>query len=90
MGSIPLNVWYQCDWCGWWGYFSSEILPEEYVLLDIDMVGYICLRCYELDEPPWRPNNCDRCAADMDHLFRQVLNEVAIRTVAEFLAANVP
>ena len=90
MGTVPLDEWFQCEWCGWWGYFSHEEIPEEYELLDIDMVGYLCLRCFRADEPPWHPNNRDRCQTHMDHLFGKVLNEVATRRIAEFLADNVP
>ena len=94
MGTIPHNVWYQCDWCGWYGYFTSEVIPENNVLLDCDflaMKGIICLRCFELGEPPWRPNNRDRCAAYLDLSLGQALKAVSVlRTVAEFLAANEP
>ena len=93
LGALPHDVWKNCDWCGWWGYFSCEVIPEKYVLLDCDfrhMNGIICLRCFELKEPPWRPNNRDRCAAHLDISLGQVLNEVVLRTVAEFLAANEP
>ena len=94
MGTLPQGKWGSCDWCGWYGLFSCEVIPEKYVLLDCDflaMKGIICLRCFELGEPPWRPNNRDRCAADLDLSLGQVLNAVSVlRTVAEFLAANEP
>ena len=95
MGTLPQDDWYQCDWCGWNGYFSCEVIPEKYVLLDLHfrhMNGIICLRCFELGEPPWRRNNRDRCAAYLDLYLGlgQFLNENVLRTVAEFLAANEP
>ena len=92
MGTLPLDEWFQCDWCQWWGYFSSEEMPEKYELLDIDGVGYLCLRCFQADEPPWRPNNRDRCHGWMINLFANRLGgeNGTTRLIAEFLADNVP
>ena len=92
MGSVPLHEWFQCDWCGWWGYFSNEEMPEKYELIDVDMVGFLCVRCFGSREPPWRPNNRDRCHRWMIHLFANSLDgdNGTTRLIAEFLADNAP
>ena len=81
-----------CDWCGWWGYFDCEEVPAKYKLIDCDrngLDGVLCTRCYDLAEPPWRPNNRDRWHEWLLQVFRTTeLNTDVQRTIAEYLAQN--
>ena len=90
MGSFDNDAWYSCDWCGWFGYFGPDV-PDKYVLYDVDgCPGYVlCLRCIDLEEPPWRPNNRDRWHEWLMKVFRTTaLNTNTHRKIAEYLAAN--
>ena len=85
------DEWYQCGWCGWWGYFSAEEVPLKYCLW-----GPLpkCERCIDLAEPPWRPNNRDRChewLLKVSHKTRMAkLDTYTVRIIAEFIAKNIP
>ena len=90
------DKWLQCDWCGWWGHTDWDE-PADMALSDGDgdQLMVFCLRCNELEEPPWYPNNRQRCAdwflnisrglPNPDH--QQAAAEVS-RKIAEFLASN--
>ena len=62
-------------------------------LTDIDGVGVLCTHCFELSEPPWRPNNRQRCAKwftsgnALPHALRM---QTVAKVVSEYLAGNVP
>ena len=74
--------WQQCDWCNWWGKIDSVDwgLPDKFCLIEGIRVhrdghreGYrLCLRCMDLDEPPWWPNNIQRCENKLAHLLPKV------------------
>ena len=53
MGSFDHSQWYQCDSCGWYGYFGPDV-PQERTLYDIDGCKrwFLCRWCYE------RSNGC--------------------------------
>ena len=53
MGSLDHSQWYQCDSCGWYGYFGPDV-PQERKLYDIDGCKrwFLCRWCYE------RSNGC--------------------------------
>ena len=74
---------------------ADEYLGGAEPLTDIDGVGLLCDRCYDLEEPPWYPNNRQRCSIWIrEMLFRHImanrdLDGVAAR-VAVYLAENVP
>ena len=83
-----------CDWCGWWGYFGPGV-PAKYELRDVNRCGelfVLCLRCFKLDEPPWRPNNRDRCHEWVVKVCRgsriAALSPPIQRLIAEMLAEN--
>ena len=50
---------------------------------------FMCLRCDELDEPPWWPNNRDRCYMSMQRrgLFTDLPHAVR-RDIACYIAVN--
>ena len=95
MGSYG-DVWLQCEWCWQWG----KCLWDEYLdgaepLWDVDGVGLLCDRCLELEEPPWYPNNRQRCSVYLDHmLFRYIYPDTAVpevsKLVADHIASNEP
>ena len=91
MGSVDPHKWYQCDWCEWWGKCSWDV-PDRDALINFDSCDglcFICLRCHELDEPPWRPNNRDRYYMSMQRLgFFKELPHTARRDIACYLAKN--
>ena len=93
MGSYG-DRWLQCAWCWAWGRCChDDFLQGAWPLTDIDGIGVLCDFCFELEEPPWRPNNRQRCEQYM--VFGRVLPlhvripEVA-RILALFLASNEP
>ena len=95
MGSYG-DEWLRCAWCWRWGKcLLDEFLDGAEPLIDIDMVGTLCERCFELEEPPWRPNNRQRYARRIRALWlRRVLGnrevgEVSL-LIASYLAANEP
>ena len=96
MGSFANDEWYQCHWCGWWGYFGGADVPDKYVLLDVDgpSLCLLCMRCVWLDEPPWWPNNRDRCHEWLLQVFRTNRTAASVinthREIAEYLADNEP
>ena len=61
-------------------------------LWDVDGVGVLCDNCSEMSEPPWRPNNRDRCAYHLTLCLPHALrgDEVLLKAVADFIADNVP
>ena len=84
------DEWYRCHWCDWRGYFNHVYVPDKYVLIDDEGFAptMLCLRCIELEEPPWRPNNRQRCQTRLSKLFSN-LDDESTRLIAEYLAANV-
>jgi len=94
--------WYICDWCGWWGYLDGPSVPDKYKLYDtrkwkknVPFFTLLCMRCFELEEPPWRPNKRDLCHEWLLRIFRPL--ELAriditytLRLIAEYLAENMP
>ena len=61
MGSYG-DRWLQCAWCWAWGRCChDDFLQGAWPLTDIDGIGVLCDFCFELEEPPWRPNNRQRC-----------------------------
>ena len=82
-----------CDWCGWWGY-AGPMVPARFMIVESGKNGKLlgfCLRCIKLDEPPWWPNNRDRCHEWLLQVFRTTeLNTDVQRTIAEMLASNCP
>ena len=69
-------------------------------LTDVDAVGgVLCDWCLELEEPPWWPNNRQRCAQwlcvgkvlPIRFLGKRSPDEdLLIKTIADFLAVNDP
>ena len=93
--------WYtygNCEWCGFCGCHGPTV-PEdnEYKLRDVNRCHKLykmCHRCIKLDEPPWRPNNRDRCDMWLQQVFGQSrmakLDQPTQRLIAEMLADNDP
>ena len=86
-----------CDWCGWWGGYAGPMVPARFMIVESDKNGKLlglCLRCIKLDEPPWKPNNRDRCDMWLQQVFRQSrmakLDQPTQRLIAEMLADNDP
>ena len=94
--------WLMCRWCGWWDRFIDDII-------DIDLMREIenypchsrCSWCQHLNEPPWWPNNRERCRNQLIHLLPTVQSTITateivertipdevIRIIAEYLAKN--
>ena len=90
------DTWYWCEWCGWKGYFASnpDAVPTKYKLayrLDFksDHARLLCMRCHDLNEPPWYPNKRERCHEWLLQVFRKsALACTTLRQVAEYLAEN--
>ena len=80
-----------CDWCGWWGY-AGPMVPAKYELTDCYRNGrnwVLCTRCYDLAEPPWRPNNRDRWHERLLQVFRTTkLSTEVLRPFVEYFAEN--
>ena len=72
------RLWVQCTWCGWW---------EEG---DRGRVPFRCRWCKGFDEPPWWPNNRDRCHRSLQglRLFPPQIPEHVLRVVACYIACN--
>ena len=88
------DAWYRCEWCGWWiysynGWVEEEDIDEKYDYVDVDGIGLMCLRCFEEDEPPFHPNNRDRCANYLVQFLADRIEDDSIRVIATYLAANV-
>ena len=54
-----------------------------------------CMRCKDLEEPPWWPNNRDRCHEMLlrnlqPPAFAEVDSTSILRLIAEYLAENRP
>ncbi len=95
MRTLSHTAWYKCTWCGWWGYFDSKEAPLKYKLLGhMDGIGELCDRRDQLKEPPWWPNNRDRCHEWLLKVFRKSrmaqLCTYTQRNIAEYLAENDP
>ena len=94
--------WLMCRWCGWWDRFIDDII-------NIDLMREIenypchsrCSWCQHLNEPPWCPNNRQRCRNQLIHLLPTVQSTITateivertipgevIRLIAEYLAKN--
>ena len=85
----------RCEWCGWWGYYGSWDLPEQYTLIVMDDLELttLCMRCHALKEPPWWPNNRDRYHEWLLRIFRPPKlaardSTYTLRLIAEYIAAN--
>ena len=101
MGS--LSGWYQCRWCDWWLWAQGdiEVDPKWDFVGNFFSVGPYdnwyglmlrCKRCADCEEPPWRPNNRDRCADHIQLAFGKwgptQLPLLVRRVIAEFIADN--
>ena len=54
MPSYDTDKWYQCCWCGWWGYFGQHV-PGKFLLHEINSMTpslLLCKRCFEAED--WR------------------------------------
>ena len=65
MGSFDHSQWYQCDCCGWYGYFGPDV-PDKYALYDIDgcTLTLLCTWCFERSlRCDWhdKATRCDSC-----------------------------
>ena len=93
--------WEQCGWCWSWG--ICHFTCSKYVdLRDTDFLelalwewrgfGLLCDGCSLLPEPPWRPNNRQRCQQYLRIMLPRNLrdNTIVTRMIAVFLARNVP
>ena len=81
--------WFYCAWCWTWGKYYCEFpFCESELLIDIDGEGPFCLRCTDLDEPPWQPNNRRRCARWLSLAVPKAFGRDVVAIVAKFLAAN--
>ena len=79
--------WFYCAWCWKWGKYCHDFADAE-LLVDIDGEGPFCLRCTDLDEPPWQPNNRRRCARWLPLAVSKAFGGDVVAIVAKFLAAN--
>ena len=91
------NRYLQCGWCWRWG----KCVPAEFLngadpLTNVLGVGLKCNRCLDLEEPPWWPNNRQRCAMTLRNmrllpaLLRNSVNEEFSVLMAAYLAENLP
>ena len=97
------GVWDYCDWCGWYGWletYNGSVIPK-HRLVEYECEGFeflrnvYCLRCDDLKEPPWRPNNRDRYHKWLLRNLRPpklalIDSTNILRLIAEYLAANRP
>ena len=98
------GTWDYCDWCGWWGWIEEDtdlVLPK-HRLVEYDsehgsmFFGPVyCLRCKDLEEPPWWPNNRDRFHELLlrnfqPPAFADVDSTSILRLIAEYVAENRP
>ena len=68
--------WSWCYWC-WQRQYDMQLLNNR----------PLCNRCVDLDEPPWRPHNVDRCGQYLQHILREVeAVSVEHARIAAFLA----
>ena len=96
--------WDYCDWCGWWGWIETDtdlVLPK-HQLVEYDsehgsmFSGPVyCLRCEDLEEPPWWPNNRDRfheliLRNFQPPAFAKIDSTSILRLIAEYVAENRP
>ena len=101
MGSYG-DRWLRCKWCWQWGKcLHDDFLNGALPLTDVDAVGdVLCDWCLDLEEPPWWPNNRQRCAMWLGEgkvrpsYFIEKLSPdeevLPIKTIADFLAVNIP
>ena len=92
--------WYVCEWCGWWGYLAGPDVSDKYKLYEahvwknVPFATLLCMRCLELEEPPWWPNNRDMCHEWLLQEFRKTalppLDTHIFRRIAEYIAENMP
>ena len=99
---MPSSEWLKCRWCGWDSWYSDWIDSEEGAPLIFKLWGPyglyrrgpLCDRCHQLKEPPWRPDNRDRChewLLKVPHKSRMAkLDTNTLRIIAEYLAENRP
>ena len=95
-------LWHMCRWCGW---CDSLVDGPDYIKELMEVEDYPCLsrcdRCQQFDEPPWWPNNRQRCAKQLIHLLPTVRTTITatdivvrtipdetVRLIAEYLAEN--
>ena len=61
---------------------------------NVPFVTLLCMRCLELEEPPWWPNNRDMCHEWLLQEFRKTalppLDTHICRRIAEYIAENMP
>ena len=87
----------QCGWCWRWG----KCVPAAFLngadpLTNVLGVGLKCNRCLDLEEPPWWPNNRQRCATTLHNmrllpaLLRNSLDEEFSVLMAAYLVKNLP
>ena len=91
--------WDHCDWCQWWGWLETtvESVPYRYRLQEFtDGPPFVlCMRCWSLDEPPWKPNHRDRAHEGLLRIFQPpglaaIDSTNILRLIAEYLAVNMP
>jgi len=87
MGSYgDKDLW--CHWC-WKSGSCQDELPDGVIpLWDVDGVGLLCDVCMQLEEPPWWPNNRQRCALQLRESIGRLLPLSAVKKVADFLVSN--
>ena len=98
------QFWLTCCWCGWWDAYIADISCIN-KMREVGLYPCLtrCLWCQRFDEPPWWPNNRQRCADRLIHLMPTVRTAITateivestipgetISLIAEYLAANSP
>ena len=94
MGSYG-DRWLACEWCWKWGKcLADEHLGGAMPLTDIDGLGVLCYACMVLEEPPWRPNNRQRCATWLERMRllpeALLVRSVIVVSMATYIARNTP
>ena len=75
---------------------ASEWMDEPegmFRLFDVPGIGFLCGRCSTLEEPPWWPNNRNRCAGRLargQRLPPMLQISPATDIIAKFLVLNTP
>ena len=93
------HQWDHCDWCQWWGWLETtvESVPYRYRLQEFSdgPPVVLCMRCWSLDEPPWRPNHRDSAHERLLRIFQPpglaaIDSTNILRLIAEYIAVNMP